>query len=97
VGGLKASVNSYDLRLVPSNDRLMGINDFPRVNPPLPCPVDIGESQTWLYDLRNVTSLIGGLQKVRGQVTAVIGEASLGSGETIESTELPVELLGPIA
>ncbi len=57
----------------------MGINDFPGINPPRPCPVDIGESQRRLYELRNVAALIGGLQKVRGQVTAVIGEASLGS------------------
>lgn len=96
VGGLRASVVSHDLRLVPIGDRLMGINDFPSINPPLPRPVDIGESQTWLYELRNVAALIGALRKVRGQVTAVIGEASLGSGETIESAELPIEFLGPL-
>lgn len=96
VGGLKASVDSYDVRLAPTGDRLMGINDFPGINPPLPCPVDIGESQRWLYELRNITALIGALQKVHGQVSAVIGEASLGSGETIESAELPIEFLGPL-
>jgi hypothetical protein len=98
VGGLRASVVSYDLRLAPTGDRLipLGINDFPSINPPLPCPVDIGESQTWLYELGNVAALIGALRKVRGQVTAVIGEASLGSGETIESAELPIEFLGPL-
>jgi hypothetical protein len=53
-GGLKASVDSHDLRLVPIGDRLMGINDFPSINPPLPCPVDIGDSQRWLYERRNV-------------------------------------------
>jgi hypothetical protein len=74
----------------------MGINNFPSINPPLPCPVDIGESQRWLYELRNVAALIGRLRKVRGQITAVIGEASLGSGEIIESAELPIELLGPL-
>ena len=97
VGGLKASVDSLDLRLVPAGDRLMGINDFPRINPPLPFTVDIGESQRWLYELRTVAALIGGLRKVRGQVTAMTGEASLGSGETIESAELPIEFLGPLS
>jgi hypothetical protein len=97
VGGLRAFVNSYELRLVPSNDRLMGINDFPRINPSIPCPVEIGESQTWLYDLHGLTGLIGGLQKVRGPVTAVVGQADLGSGETLTSAELPVELLGQLS
>jgi hypothetical protein len=96
VGGLRAFVNSHELRLVPSNDRLMGINDSLRINPTLPCPVDIGESQTWLYDLHHITELLSGLQKVRGQVTAVIGQASLGSGETVESAELPIEFLGQL-
>lgn len=96
VGGLRAFVNSHELRLVPSDDRLMSINDFPRINPTLPCPVDIGESQTWLYDLHHLTELLGGLRKVRGQVTAVIGQASLGSGETLESAELPIEFLGQL-
>jgi len=58
--------------------------------------VDIGASQRWLYEPRTVAALIGAVGKVRGQVTAVIGEASLGSGETIESAELPIEFLGPL-
>ena len=94
VGGLRAFVNSHELRLAPSNDRLMGINDFPRINSPLPAAVEIGESQTWLYDLGKVKDLIGRLQKLRGQVTSVAGLANLGSGETLESAELPIEALG---
>jgi hypothetical protein len=96
VGGLKALVDGLDLRLVPTGERLMGINDFRRINPPLPFTVDVGESQRWLYELRNVAALVGGLRKIRGQVTAVVGEASLGSGESIESAELPIEFLGPL-
>lgn len=72
------------------------MNAFPRINPPLPAAVEIGESQTWLYDLGNVKELIARLQKVRGQVTSVAGLANLGSGETLESAELPIEALGQL-
>ena len=65
-------------------DTLMGIDNFPDINPPLPSAVDIGESRTWLYDLGNTVAVIAGLQKVHGQVTALIGEANLGSGDMLE-------------
>src|SRR5581483_10293265 len=53
-GTLKGFVTSHTLRFVPVGMTLMGINDFPQINPVLPCPVDVGESQTWLYDLKTV-------------------------------------------
>jgi hypothetical protein len=60
--------------------------------------VDFGyrESGTRLNELMDVAVLIGGLPRVRGQVTAVIGEASLGSGEAIESTELSERTYGDL-
>jgi len=40
--------------------------------------------------------MISAMQAVRGRVTALVGEADLGSGETVESEELPVDLLGSV-
>lgn len=95
-GTLRAYINSYGLRFVPMDMKLTGTNDLPRINPSLPCSVDVGESQTWLYELKNVVAMVRIFQAQGGTVSSLIGEASLGSGETIESADLPVEYLDQI-
>jgi hypothetical protein len=95
-GALRAYVNNHGLRFTPIDMLLTGINDFPYLNPPLPRSVDVGESQTWLYELKNVVTAVRML-RTQGTVSSLVGEASLGPGETIESAELPVEYLGQIS
>jgi hypothetical protein len=75
--------------------RVMGLNAFPNINPRPPHPLDAGDSQSWLYELSDVVTLVR-ILRTQGAVDSLIGEASLGSGETIESAALPVEYLGPI-
>jgi hypothetical protein len=52
-------------------------------------------SQTWLYKLDSIKALVSGHQLSAVRVRAD-GEVDLGSGETLQSAELPVEFLGPI-
>ncbi len=95
-GSLKGYVNSHSLRFAPMGMRLMGANDFPRLNPRLPSVVDVGEARAWLYDLKNVRTMVRILRAQGGTVDSLVGGSNLGSGETIESSALPVEYLGPI-
>lgn len=95
-GSLKGYVNSHSLRFGPMGMRLMGANDFLRLNPRLPSVVDVGESRAWLYDLKNVRTMVRILRAQGGTVDSLVGEADLGSGETIESSALPVEYLESI-
>jgi hypothetical protein len=96
-GTLKAHINNYGLRFVPMGMTLTGTNDLPHINPRPPHSADVGESQTWLYELKNVVAMVRIFRTQGGTVSSLIGEATLGSGETVESVELPVEYLGPIA
>jgi|HubBroStandDraft_1064217.scaffolds.fasta_scaffold200709_1 hypothetical protein len=58
------------------------MNDFPYLNPSLPAAVDIGESRSWLYPLRNMVAAILATRAVEtGSADTLIGEVSLGSGE----------------
>jgi hypothetical protein len=93
-GALRASVDAQNLRLVPDGTTIT-TNDFPPINPRLPCPIEAGDSQTWLYDLKKLLVMAQFFREQGVMVRAVAGEAMLGSGETISSAELPVELLGP--
>lgn len=95
-GTLKGYVNNHGLRFMPMGMTLTGTNDLPHINPSLPCSIDVGESQTWVYELKNVVAMVGVLRAQGGTVSSLTGEVSLGSGETIESAELSVERLGPI-
>jgi len=95
-GALKAYVNSHAVRFAPVGAAITGTNDFPQVNPSLPCTVDVGESATWLYTLAYVISMVRFWRSQDRTVDALIGEATLGSGETIASPPLPVEYLGPM-
>jgi hypothetical protein len=53
LGALKAYLNSHAI----------GTGDFPRNNLRLPCPVDPGESRSWMYNLEFVTTMVSFLQK----------------------------------
>lgn len=93
-GALKAFVDGHAIRFTPVGAAITGTNDFPAINPPLPCPVDIGESATWMYRLDNIITMVKFWRSQDRTVDALVGEASLGSGETIASAPLPVALLG---
>lgn len=93
-GSLQAYVNNHAIRFTPVGAVITGTNDFPPVNPSLPCPVDIGESATWMYSLASVIDMVAFWRAQNRTVDALVGEATLGSGETIASAPLPVELLG---
>ncbi|MEY9861473.1 hypothetical protein ABH935_007114 [Catenulispora sp. GAS73] len=94
-GGLRSFVNSHRLRLGPSGIAFT-MNDFPWVNPALPCALDVGESQTWIYDREKLTALVKTTRATlpTEDTTALVGEADLGSGESVRSDELPCEYLG---
>ena len=96
-GALKAHVNSHAIRFEPAGVVLHGTDDFPRVNPRLPCPVEPGESRSWMYSLELVTTMVSFLQKQGQPVTAVVAEVSLGSGEDLQSAKMAVESLGVVA
>jgi hypothetical protein len=93
-GALKAYINGHAIRFEPSGVTLQGTDDFPRVNPRLPCPVDPGESRSWMYDLELITTMVGFLRKQGQSVTTVVAEVSLGSGEILKSAEFAAEYLG---
>lgn len=96
-GALKAYISSHGVRFDPVGVVLFGMDEFLRVNPPLPCPVEVGESRSWIYSLERVIAMARFLQGQGQPVTAVVAEASLGSGEVLRSAELAVELLGMAA
>lgn len=96
-GALKAYVNNHAIRFEPAGVVLHGTDDFPSVNPRLPCPVEPGESRSWRYSLELVTTMVSFLQKQGQPVTAVVAEVSLGSGEDLQSAKMAVESLGVVA
>jgi hypothetical protein len=96
-GALKAYVNSHAVRFEPVGVVLHGTDDFSRVNPPLLCGVDVGQSRSWMYNLELVTTMVRFLQKQEQSATVVVAEVSLGSGEVLKSAKLAVEFLGVVA
>jgi hypothetical protein len=47
-GTLSAYVNSHAIRFLPSGGGPVGVNTYPWANPGLPCPLDVGESASWV-------------------------------------------------
>ena len=93
-GSLKAFVNSRCIRLTPSSTAFT-IDEFPGLHPALPAELDVGESKTWFYHIATVINLIQTTRAVWPDGAAfVVGEVCLGSGETVTSDQLSVELLG---
>jgi hypothetical protein len=93
-GALKAYVNSYAIRFEPAGFTLHETHDFPRINHLLPCPVDPGESKSWMYSLEFVTTMVSFLQKQEQSITEVVAQVDLASGETLKSAGLAIEYLG---
>lgn len=93
-GGLRSFVNGHRLRLGPSAVAFT-INDYPLVNPALPCALDVGESNTWHFSLQNLIALVKATRAAQADGAAtLVAEVDLGSGETVRSAELPCEYLG---
>jgi hypothetical protein len=94
-GTLESWVSNHALRLLPSGAPIIFPNEYPAVSPALPHRLGIGESAQWLYSLGWVERLTGFLQAQGQTITEVVGEVSLGSGETLRSDPLAVELINP--
>lgn len=95
-GMLKAFVESRCIRLM-SADTAFTIDEFQGLHAALPAELDVGESKVWFYRLDTVIGLIATTRAVWPDRTDfVIGEVSLGSGETLKSEQLAVERLGSI-
>lgn len=94
-GSLRAYVESYRIRLNPCGFNLTFMGELPNHNPALPCPLDVGEKRTWLIPHNSVMrAVLATLAADPGGAVTLVGEFSLGSGETIVTPELPVEYLG---
>ena len=94
-GSLKAYVESYRIRLDPCGFNLTFMGELPQHNSALPCPLDVGEHRTWVIPHDSVMrAVLTTLAADPGGVAALVGEISLGSGETVATPELPVEYLG---
>jgi hypothetical protein len=94
IGALPASIESFNLYLRMGDDveaALVGRNDYPHLNPRLPCPLGPGESAKWLTDLDTLRMLIDGLAGASAEVVGFRATVGLGSGETISSEVCPVE------
>ncbi len=94
-GALKSFVDSHALRLRPSGASLMSPDHFPGTNPRLPYELEVGESTSWMYLISVMESIVKVLRAQGGNISCLTGEIVLGSGETLTSDELPIELLGP--
>lgn len=93
-GGLKAYVESHRICITPPGLRIAA-NNFPYLNPNLPSALDVGESRSWLYRLDTIVAAVHATRAVEiGGADMLVGEASLGSGETVTSPGMPANHLG---
>jgi hypothetical protein len=68
------------------------MGEFLLTNPALPCPLDVGESRVWQFTLDPFLRAVRATRAVfpEGSAESLIGEVTLGSGETVETPPLPV-------
>jgi len=98
-GELPASINSISIyfRLGPNGAQgelsLLGRNDFPALNPPLPARLDAGESINWLTSLATFEWVVSRTPLSRVEIPEFGAKAALGSGETITSAWCAIALL----
>jgi hypothetical protein len=93
-GGLKAYVESHRICITPPGLKI-AVNEFPNLNPNLPSALDVGESRFWLYRLNTIVAAVHATRAVEiGGADMLIGEASLGSGETVTTPRMPAHYLG---
>jgi hypothetical protein len=95
-GTLSAYVNSHAIRFLPSGGGPVGVNAHPWANPALPCSLDVGESASWVYDLEMVITMVRFFREKGSAVDSLIGVIDLGTGETVESAPMAIELLGSL-
>lgn len=90
-GALKAYVDSCRIKVAPSGPTLTMMGEFPLTNPALPCSLDVGESCVWQFTLEPFLRAVRATRAVfpEGSADSLIGEVTLGSGETVETPELP--------
>lgn len=93
-GALKSFVDSHALRLRPGGASLMSSDHFPGTNPRLPYELKVGESASWMYKISVMEQIITVLRAKGSKISCLTGEIVLGSGETLTSCELSIELLG---
>ncbi len=90
-GHLRATVEAVDIYVSATSGHgevpmtLMGRNDFPYVNPPLPAPLEVGACLRWLTDLATVRWMITNIEDSSMSATELWAVTRLGSGESIES------------
>lgn len=95
-GGLPASIESFNLYLQAANGletALIGRNDYPSLNPDLPCPLGPGESAKWLTSIDTLLMLINGMKGAGVEMAGFRATVGLGSGETISSEVCSIEHL----
>jgi hypothetical protein len=93
-GGLKAYVESHRICITPPGLKIAA-NDFPYLNPNLPSALDVGESRSWLYRLDTIVAAVHATRAVEiGGADMLVGEASIGSGETVTTPGMPAHYLG---
>lgn len=72
---------------------LTGRNDYPHQNPQLPRRLDVGESINWLADVASVRLVVFAVgQSGHFRMTALVAAVRLGSGETVRSEKVPIDL-----
>lgn len=95
-GGLPASIESFNLYLQGAGEMesaLIGRNDYPHLNPDLPCPLGPGESAKWLTSVDTLRMLIHGMKGAGVEMVGFRATVGLGSGETISSDVVSIEHL----
>ena len=95
-GGLPASIDSFSLYLQAASgveSELIGRNDYPYLNPDLPCPLSPGESAKWLTSVETLRLLIHGMSGAGLEMVGFRATIALGSGETISSEVCSIEHL----
>jgi len=93
-GALKTYVDSHRVRITPPG-LTIAVNDLPHLNPDLPSPLDVGEARSWLYHLDTLVKAVLVTRAVEpGSADMLVGEVSLGSGETVTTLEMPAHYLG---
>lgn len=95
-GALPASIESFNLYLRATNgveSALIGRNDFPRLNPDLPCPLGPGESAKWLTSIDTLRMLVDAMKGAGVAIAGFRATVGLGSGETITTEVCSIEHL----
>ena len=72
---------------------LLGRNDFPHLNPPLPKQLRVGESVAWMTRVSTIRGIVAAGAAVGIDFVTVWVHVRLATGETIRSQDVPVAAL----